>query len=69
VVDIGILIATKLHQMHPQEFGLDKFNRLLVHKPTLEAIRAGKPLAQIKSLWSAPLNEFRSRREKYLIYR
>lgn len=69
VVDIGILIATKLQAMHPKEFGLDKFNRLLVHQPTIEAIRAGKQVSQIKSLWSANLNDFRTRREKYLLYR
>jgi uncharacterized protein YbbC (DUF1343 family)/CubicO group peptidase (beta-lactamase class C family) len=69
VVDIGITIALKLQQLYPKNFGLDKFNRLLVHKPTLDAIRAGKSLAQTKSLWSASLNDFRARREKYLLYK
>ena len=69
VVDLGITIASKLQQLYPKEFGLDKFNRLLVHKPTVDAIRSGKSLTQIKSLWGADLNEFRARREKYLIYR
>jgi uncharacterized protein YbbC (DUF1343 family)/CubicO group peptidase (beta-lactamase class C family) len=69
VVDIGILIASKLHQHYPKEFGLDRFNRLLVNQPIVEAIRAGKTLPQIKNLWSANLNEFRARREKYLLYR
>jgi uncharacterized protein YbbC (DUF1343 family) len=69
VVDVGITIALKLEQLYPKEFGLDKFNRLMVHKPTVEAIRNGKSLAQIKSLWGAELNEFKARREKYLIYK
>jgi uncharacterized protein YbbC (DUF1343 family)/CubicO group peptidase (beta-lactamase class C family) len=69
VVDVGILIAFKLHSLYPKEFGLDKFNRLLSHEPTLEAIRQGKPLAEIKTQWSAELNEFKKRREKFLIYK
>lgn len=69
VVDIGILIATKLQQHHPKEFGLDRFNRLLVHPATVQAIRDGKSVAQIKGLWGAALNDFRARREKFLLYR
>lgn len=69
VVDVGIEIARKLQQLYPKEFGLDKFNRLLVHQPTIEAIRSGKSLQEIKNLWSADLNDFRTRREKYLLYK
>lgn len=69
VVDIGILIASKLQQLYSKEFGLDRFNRLLVHPPTLEAIRGGKSVASIKTSWNAQLNEFRTRREKFLLYR
>jgi uncharacterized protein YbbC (DUF1343 family) len=69
VVDVGIQIARKLHELYPKEFGLEKFNRLLVHKPTIDAIRGGKSLSAIKSLWDAELNSFRTRREKFLLYR
>ena len=69
MVDVGIEIARKLQQLYPKEFGLDKFNRLLVHQPTIEAIRSGKSLQEIKNLWSADLNDFRTRREKYLLYK
>ena len=69
VVDIGIVLATKLHQLYPKEFGLDKLNKLLVHKPSLEAVREGKSLASIKALWTADLTAFQTRREKYLLYK
>ena len=69
VVDIGIVLATKLHQLYPDQFGLDKLNKLLVHKPSLEAIREGKPLASIKALWTADLTAFQTRRERYLLYK
>jgi uncharacterized protein YbbC (DUF1343 family) len=69
VVDIGIVLATKLHALYPQEFGLDKLNKLLVHKPTLEAIREGKSLSAIKALWTSDLSAFGTRREKFLLYK
>ena len=69
VVDVGMVLATKLHQLYPQQFALDKLNKLLVHKPTLEALRAGKPLAEIKALWAADLAAFQARREKFLLYK
>jgi uncharacterized protein YbbC (DUF1343 family)/CubicO group peptidase (beta-lactamase class C family) len=69
VVDVGVTIASKLHELYGKEFGLDRFNRLLVHKPTVDAIANGKALEQIKSLWGAEANAFRSRREKYLLYK
>jgi uncharacterized protein YbbC (DUF1343 family) len=69
VVDVGITIARILERIHPREFTLDKFNRLLVHPPTVEAIRQGKTLKEIKNLWGAELNDFRTRREKYLLYK
>ncbi|MGZ8939830.1 MAG: exo-beta-N-acetylmuramidase NamZ family protein, partial [Limisphaerales bacterium] len=69
VVDIGIILATKLHQLYPKELGLDKLNKLLVHKPSLEAIREGKSLASIKALWTADLTAFQTRREKFLLYK
>ena len=69
MVDLGIVLATKLHQLYPKEFGLDKLNKLLVHKASLEAIREGKSLASIKGLWTADLTAFQMRREKFLLYK
>jgi uncharacterized protein YbbC (DUF1343 family) len=68
-VDAGITIALTLQKMYPNDFGLEKFNRLLVHEPTINAIRDQKSLASIKALWSADLAEFRARREKFLLYK
>jgi uncharacterized protein YbbC (DUF1343 family) len=67
-VELGITIASTLQRLYPKEFGLDKFNRLLVHKPTLDALREQRPLIAIKSLWIPDLQSFRARREKYLLY-
>ena len=68
VVDIGVTIAGILHRMHPQEFNLDKFNNLLQDRATVEAIRAGQPVAEIRQRWGADLAKFKARREKFLLY-
>lgn len=67
-VDVGILIASTLQRLHPKEFALAKIATLLQHPPTLEAIQAGKPLVEIKALWSTDLAEFQSRRANFLLY-
>ena len=68
VVDVGILLALTLQKLHPTEFPLAKMATLLQHPPTQEAIRAGKPLSEIKALWSTDLAEFQARRGSFLIY-
>ena len=67
-VDVGIALALALQRLYPKDFALDKVQHLLQHPPTLDAIKAGKTLAEIKRLWESDLDEFKKRREKFLIY-
>jgi uncharacterized protein YbbC (DUF1343 family)/CubicO group peptidase (beta-lactamase class C family) len=69
VVDIGILMASTLHRLHPKDFNLDKIKHLLLDPDTLEAVRGGKSLREIKALWQAKADEFIQRRAKYLLYK
>jgi uncharacterized protein YbbC (DUF1343 family) len=64
-VDAGIAIATILQRDYPQQFPLQKMQRLLRHPATLEAIRAGESLDEIHALWTS---DFAARRAKYLLY-
>jgi uncharacterized protein YbbC (DUF1343 family)/CubicO group peptidase (beta-lactamase class C family) len=68
-VDVGVTLAMMLQRHYPTDFALDKVAHLLQHPPTLEAIKAGKTLAEIKQLWATDLDEFKKRREKFLIYK
>ena len=68
VVDIGIALARQLHRLYPDDFQLDKFSKLVGHQPTVDAIRAGRSLAEIKSLWAAGLAVFEARRKSHLLY-
>jgi len=69
VVDAGLLIAKTLYRWHPQQFNLDKIKHLLLHQRTLDAIKADKPLTDIRATWMIDWEEFQKRREKYLIYK
>ena len=68
-VDVGMTLALTLQRLHPNEFALEKVQTLLRHTPTIEAIKAGKALADIKQSWANDLEEFKKRREKFLIYK
>jgi uncharacterized protein YbbC (DUF1343 family) len=68
-VDLGIQLALTLQRLYPDAFELNKIRRLLQHDATIQAIRAGKALAEIKATWARELMEFRERREPFLLYR
>ncbi len=68
VVEVGIAAALILNRLYPGQFQVEKMARLLISPPTLAAIEAGKPLSEIRDLWKGKLDEFKARREKYLIY-
>jgi uncharacterized protein YbbC (DUF1343 family) len=68
VVDIGIQMALTLQKLYPTEWNLPRVNGLLFHQATIDAIRAQKPLAEIKSMWAPGLGEFNGRRSKFVIY-
>jgi uncharacterized protein YbbC (DUF1343 family) len=67
--DIGIAIALILQKHYPKDWNVDRFDRLLGHPPTIEAIRAGKSLAEIRALWQPDIEAFAKRRAEFLIYK
>lgn len=68
VVDIGILIASTLHRLYPKDYDLTKFNRLLGHPATIQMIRDGKSVKEIRKSWEPAVKEFMKRRKEFLIY-
>ena len=67
-MDVGLVIAQTLYRLYPRDFNPDKISHLLVHPPTLEAVKANKPLDEIHALWQKDLDQFLQRRAQYLIY-
>jgi uncharacterized protein YbbC (DUF1343 family)/CubicO group peptidase (beta-lactamase class C family) len=63
-VAMGVMIATTLYRLYPNDFAVDKLQRLLRDPRTLDAIRSGSPIE-----WREDEAEFSARRAKYLLYR
>ncbi len=69
VVSMGVEMSRVLYRLYPADFKLDKIKHLLLDPATLESIREGKSLAEIKQAWQAKLDEFNQARGKYLLYK
>ncbi len=68
-VDVGLELARVLEKRYPAEFALAKMDHLLLDAGTDSGIKAGSPLAEIKQGWNRGLEDFKKRREKYLLYK
>ncbi len=67
-VRTGLALARELRRAYPRKWQLEKLDRLLSSPPTLEAIDAGRPLAEIEATFADELSAFRTKRDKYLLY-
>ena len=61
-------MAVALQRLYPTNFALSKLNHLLQDTNTVEAIKAGKSLKEIKQNWTAELEAFKKCRAQYLLY-
>jgi uncharacterized protein YbbC (DUF1343 family)/CubicO group peptidase (beta-lactamase class C family) len=65
----GLEIAVALRRLHPEEWQVDKYLRLLANADTLERLKRGESAEQIALSWQPALEEFRRVRARALIYR
>jgi uncharacterized protein YbbC (DUF1343 family) len=68
VVDVGLTIAETLNRLYAPDFQIEKISHLLLHPATLDALKAGKSIKDIRASWQIDLKEFLSRRAKFLLY-
>jgi uncharacterized protein YbbC (DUF1343 family)/CubicO group peptidase (beta-lactamase class C family) len=67
-VRTGLEIARHLHRLYPQDWEAKRFNGLLAHRTTLEAVVAGETVDRMESAWNADLQNFLQRRSRFLRY-
>lgn len=67
-VRTGFEIVLQLRRLYADEWEFDAYDRLLVNKAVLKAIRSGRPYAEIEAIFHDGLLEFLQRREPFLIY-
>jgi len=65
----GLEIAAALRRLHPNDWQIDKYLRLLANADTLERLKRGESPEQIALSWQPGLEEFRRARARALIYR
>ena len=68
-VQSGLEIAIALRRLHPAEWNVDGYARLLVNAETLAVVKRADEPEAIMRLWADPLNEFRRARARALIYK
>lgn len=64
----GIAIAEVVHDLHPNEWEFDGLDKMLRYGPAMDAIRAGKGLADIEATWAEHLGAFKAHRAAFLLY-
>jgi len=65
---LGALLIRTLAQLWPGSFEADRTLALVGSEQTLRELRAGASLADVETHWQPRLDEFRARRERYLMY-
>ncbi len=68
-VKTGVEIALALHRLFPNDWKMDKYIGLLVNSEIFEMVRRDETYANIENAWQNKLNEFKSRRAQFLLYK
>ena len=66
--ELGIEILAALHHLYPTQFKLEKATALVANSETMAALARGDDPRTIAAGWTAELNAFKARREKFLLY-
>jgi len=65
---LGLELIAALQQLHPDRFAIDRTIGLLGSRRSLEATKGGADPAAIAASWTADLEAYRLKRERYLMY-
>ncbi|HEY8503610.1 MAG TPA: exo-beta-N-acetylmuramidase NamZ domain-containing protein, partial [Gemmataceae bacterium] len=64
----GLMIACELRRLYPEQWKVDRYDRLLADADTLKGLKAGRTWARLEQGWQKELNEFKQRRKEFLLY-
>jgi uncharacterized protein YbbC (DUF1343 family) len=67
-VRTGLAVACTLRRLFPDGWKTDRYDTLLVHRATLEALRGGATWQELERSWQDELRRFMKRREAFLLY-
>jgi uncharacterized protein YbbC (DUF1343 family) len=64
----GLALACALRRTHPDDWKVERYDTLLGHKSTFEALKRGATWQELEKGWQAELGRFRERRRAFLLY-
>lgn len=67
-VQVGWEVAVQIWRLHPEDWKIDGYARLLGNDAVLNALREGKMAAEIEKTYQEDLTRFLERREAFLLY-
>lgn len=67
-ITTGLEIARRMRVLHPDDWQLSGYDRLLRNQRILDALRDRKTVAEMEAIYRPALNEFRRVRADYLLY-
>ncbi len=68
-IRLGITLAVQLRTLYPDQWKPEGMLRLMANRAAYQDILDGKPVEEILRRWDKDLTEFRTIRERYLLYR
>ncbi len=67
-LDAGLHFLSTLQRLYPDKFDLSKIDLWIGRRDVKDRIRRGEPADSISAGWKAGLDQFKTIREKYLLY-
>ncbi|MCC6493443.1 MAG: DUF1343 domain-containing protein [Pirellulales bacterium] len=67
-IALGLELACTLRRLYKDQWQTDAADRLLINQQAYDAILSGKSRQEIQKLYKSDLEEFRKRRQKFLLY-
>ena len=64
----GLTLACVLRRLYPDDWKMDRYDVLLCHQATFEALKRGATSRELEAGWQEELTRFRARRKAYLLY-
>jgi len=66
---VGMALAHHLRKLHPQDWQTKRYDALLAHPATFEAIERSDTPRKIVEAWKRELDAFLTVRQNYLLYK
>ncbi len=68
-VETGVAMAIALRKVASKQWEMSRWQTLLCHKATYDAVEQGAELKDVTKLWEPALQQFKNARQKVLLYR